>query len=60
MVCLFVDVELAKEMMGNEIKLVRDMLGYDPKLDDVKEAHRRLTNVMKCLEDIDAREQRED
>ena len=60
MVCLFVDVELAKDMLHTEIELVRDLLGYDPKLEDVKAAHHRLTNVMKCLQDIEAREKRED
>lgn len=61
MVCLFVDVDLAKEMMSTELESVRELLcGYEPKLEDVKEAHRRLTNVMKCLEDIEAREKRED
>ncbi len=60
MVCLFVDVELAKEMMGNEIELVRDLLGYGPRLGDVKAAHDKLSNVLRCLEDIEAREQREE
>ena len=60
MVCLFVDVELAKELMGTEIELVRDLLGYDPKLEDVKAAHEKLSNVLRCLQDIEAREQRED
>ena len=60
MVCLFVDVELAKELMGNEIELVRDLLGYGPRLDDVKAAHEKLSNVLRCLEDIAEREKRED
>lgn len=60
MVCLFVDVELAKEMMQTEIELVRDVLQFAETLEDVQTAHHRLTNVMKCLQDIEAREKRED
>lgn len=60
MVCLFVDVELAREMMNTEIELVRDLLGYDPKIEDVKAAHDKLSNVLKCLQDIEARENRID
>lgn len=43
-----------------EIELVRDLLGYDPKIEDVKAAHERLTNVLRCLENIEATEKRED
>jgi len=59
-VCLFVDVDVAKEMLHTEIELVRDLLGYDPKIEDVKAAHERLTNVLRCLENIEATEKRED
>jgi len=59
-VCLFVDVDVAKEMLHTEIELVRDSLGYDPKIEDVKAAHERLTNVLRCLENIEATEKRED
>lgn len=60
LVCLFVEIEFARSIVEAEIELVRDELQFAKTLEEVKRAHHRLTNVMKCMQDIEARETRED
>jgi len=48
MVCLFVDVDLAKEMMQTEIELVRDVLQFAKTLEDVQTAHHTKEENEQC------------